>query len=167
MNDIYYNEKTGFQNQKLTYEAAKKRLSDITAEYVQEWFSKQKGQQLKPYRGFNSYIVDGPNQEVAADLADFSRNSIYNRDYGFIFIAVDAFTKFAWAVPIKKDASECAKALNEVIKNMGNFKTLYTDGEPAFESTPFIKTLTTTAYITSSHPHHLVWLREQSRPSRI
>ena len=52
--------------------------------------------------GFNSYIVDGPNQEVAADLADFSRNSIYNRDYGYIFIAVDAFTKFAWAVPIKK-----------------------------------------------------------------
>ena len=55
---------------------------------------------------------------------------------------MDAFTKFAWAVPIKaKDASECAKALNEVIKNMGNFKTLYTDGEPAFESKPFIKTL--------------------------
>jgi hypothetical protein len=55
---------------------------------------------------------------------------------------VDAFTKFAWAVPIKaKDASECATALKEVIENMGNFKTLYTDGEPAFESKPFIKTL--------------------------
>ena len=100
--DIYYNEKTGFQNQRKTYEAARKPLSDITPEYVKEWFGRQKGQQLKPYRGFNSYIVDGPNQEVAADLADFSRNSIYNRDYGYIFIALDVFTKFAWAVPIKK-----------------------------------------------------------------
>ena len=102
MRDIYYNEKTGFQNQRRTYVAARKRLSDITPEYVEEWLGKQKGQQLMPYRGFNSYIVDGPNQEVAADLADFSRNSIYNRDYGFIFIALDSSTRFAWAVPIKK-----------------------------------------------------------------
>ena len=55
---------------------------------------------------------------------------------------MDSFTRFAWAVPIKaKDATECAKALEEVINNMGTFKTLYTDGEPAFESKPFIKTL--------------------------
>jgi hypothetical protein len=98
LRDIYYNEKTGFQNQARTYKAAKARLSDITPEYVKEWLGKQTGQQLKPYRGFNSYIVDGPNQEVAADLADFSRNSIYNRDYSYIFIALDSFTWFAWAV---------------------------------------------------------------------
>ena len=139
LRDIYYNQDTGFQNQQRTYKAAKKRLSDITPEYAREWFSKQKGQQLKPYRGFNSYIVDRPSQEVAADLADFSRNAIYNRGYGYIFIAVDAFTKFAWAVPMKsKDASECAMALTEVIENLGNFTTLFTDGEPAFESKQFI-----------------------------
>ena len=40
-----------------------------------------------------------------------------------------------------KDASECAKALNEVIEHIGNFKTLFTDGEPAFESKQFIKVL--------------------------
>ena len=142
LRSIYYNQETGFQNQKRTYEAAKKRLSDITPEYVAQWFKKQKGEQLKPYRGFNSYIVDGPNQEVAADLADFSRNAIYNRGYRYIFIAVDAFTKFAHAVPMmSKNASDCAEALEEVLNNMGNFKTLFTDGEPAFESKPFIKTL--------------------------
>ena len=76
LRDIYYNQSTGFQNQKRTYEAARERLSDITPAYVGEWFKKQKGQQLKPYRGLNSYIVDRPFQEVAADLADFRRNSI-------------------------------------------------------------------------------------------
>jgi hypothetical protein len=155
LRDIYYNQDTGFQNQQRTYKAAKKRLSDITPEYVREWFSKQKGQQLKPYRGFNSYIVDRPSQEVAADLADFSRNAIYNRGYGYIFIAVDAFTKFAWAVPMKsKNASDCAKALTEVIENMSNFKTLFTDGEPAFESKAFIKVLNNFAihHIISSAP---------------
>ena len=115
LRDIYYNEKTGFQNQKRTYEAAKKRLSDITPAYVKDWFSKQKSQQLKPQKGFNSYIVDSPNQEIAVDLADFSRNGIYNRGYRYIFIAVDAFTKYCWVVPMKsKDASECAKALYEM-----------------------------------------------------
>ena len=142
LRDIYYNEKTGFQNQKRTYEQAKKRLSDITPAYVSEWFKKQKFQQLKPHTGFNSYIVDRPFVEVAADLADFSRNSLYNRGYAYIFIAVDAFSRFAWAVPIKsKDASECTNALKEILKNMGTFKILYTDGEPAFESKSFIRIL--------------------------
>ena len=84
--------------------------------------------------------MDRPLQEVAVDLADFSRNAIYNRGYGYIFIAVDAFSKYCWCVPIKsKDASECTKALTEVNENVCNFKTLYTDGEPAFESKPFIR----------------------------
>ena len=78
LRDIYYNKKTGFQNQKRTYEAAKKRLGDITPAYVKGWFERQKSQQLKPHRGFNRYIVDAPNQEVAVDLADVSRNGIYN-----------------------------------------------------------------------------------------
>ena len=42
LRDIYYNENTGFQSQQRTYEAARKRLSDITPEYVKEWFSRQK-----------------------------------------------------------------------------------------------------------------------------
>ena len=142
LRDIYYNSASGFQNQKRTYEAAKKRLSDISLNYVKDWFQRQKSTQLKPYKGFNSYIVDRPFVEVQADLADFSRNSIYNRGYGYIFIAIDAFSKFAYAVPIKsKDASECTKALKEAIENMGTFKILYTDGEPAFESKSFIRIL--------------------------
>ena len=40
LRDIYYNKKTGFQNQYRTYTAAKERLSDITPEYVKEWFGK-------------------------------------------------------------------------------------------------------------------------------
>ena len=142
LRDIYYNKQTGFQNQKRTYEAAKKRLGDIKPAYVKSWFDRQRFQQLKPQAGFNSYIVDAPNKEIAVDLADFSKNGIYNRGYRYIFIAVDAFTKFCWAVPIKsKDASECAKALKEVINSMGTFKILYTDGEPAFESNQFIRVL--------------------------
>ena len=142
LRDIYYNQSDGFQNQRRTYEAAHQRLSDIAPAYVSDGFKRQKTTQLKPYKGFNSYIVDRPFQEVAADLADFSRNSIYNRGYGYIFIAVDAFSRFAHAVPIKsKDASECTKALKELLNNMGTFKICFTDGEPAFESKSFIRIL--------------------------
>jgi hypothetical protein len=73
LRDIYYNKKTGFQNQKRTYEAAKQRLGDITPAYVKLWFDRQRFQQLKPETGYNSYIVDAPNKEVAVDLADFSK----------------------------------------------------------------------------------------------
>ena len=86
LRDIYYNKQTGFQNQKRTYEAAKKRLANITPAYVKAWFERQKFQQLNPQKGFNSYIVDRPYQEIAVDLADFSRNGIYNRGYIYIYI---------------------------------------------------------------------------------
>jgi len=42
LRDIYYNQSDGFQNQRRTYEAAKKRLSDITPAYVSDWFKRQK-----------------------------------------------------------------------------------------------------------------------------
>ena len=52
------------------------------------------------------------------------------------------------------NASDCSKALTEVIENSGNFKTLFTDGEPAFEAKPFIKVLNNFAihHIISSAP---------------
>ena len=62
LRDIHYNQDTGFQSQRRTYEAAKKRSSDISLDYVQDWFKKQKSEQLKTERGYNSYIVDRPLQ---------------------------------------------------------------------------------------------------------
>jgi hypothetical protein len=75
---------------------------------------------------------------------------------------VDAFTKFAHAVPIKsKDASECTKALKETIENMGTFKTFFTDGEPAFESKSFIRILNKYKNTTSFPEHPMAWQKEQ------
>ena len=57
LRSIYYDQETGFQNQKRTYELAKKRLSDITPKYVSQWFDKQKFQQFKPYKEFNLTFI--------------------------------------------------------------------------------------------------------------
>ena len=137
LRSIYYDPDHGFQSQQRTYDLAHKRLGDISRAYVKAWFERQKTQQVKPITTFNSYIVDNPLVEIACDLADYSRNAEYNDGYAYIFIAVDVFTKYCVAVPIKtKTGVDCAKALKETIERMGKFRTLYSDREGGFESKP-------------------------------
>jgi len=152
---VYYNDETGFQSVARTYQAAKKRLGDITLAYVKSWFERQKTQQLKPLKGFNSYIVDKPLVEVAVDLADYSRNAKFNGGYAYIFIAVDAFTKYCVAVPTKtKTGPDCCRALKAVIEKMGKFQTLFSDREGGLESKEVIRTLNANGiyHVMSSAP---------------
>ena len=62
---------------------------------------RQQSRQTKPYRGFNSYVAHEPLQEIQIDIADFTRSVKENDGYRYCFVAVDVFTKFCHAVPIK------------------------------------------------------------------
>ena len=132
---IYYDADTGFSSIQQTYKEANRQNPKITMDYVKKWFEKQKGHQLKAYRGFNSYIADAPLDEVGADLADYSRSKQHNDGYAYIFVAVDYFTKYCVAMPMKtKQADDCVSALEEVIRRLGNFRTLFSDREGGLES---------------------------------
>ena len=57
------------------------------------------------------------NEIWSVDLADMQKLSRYNHGINFIFIAVDALSRFVWAVPmIKKTASECKNALQKIME---------------------------------------------------
>ena len=97
---IYYNE-DGFGSVNETYKEAKKQLNSITIEDTKKWLEKQKGRQTKPYKGFNSYVADGPLEGVQVDLADFTRSASGNDGYRYCLVVVDVFAKMLWGVPIK------------------------------------------------------------------
>ena len=98
---IYYDSESGFGSINDTYQQAKKVLSSITYNDVKEFLERQKSRQTKPYKGFNSYVAHEPLQEIQIDIADFTRSVKENDGYRYCFVAVEVFTKFCHAVPIK------------------------------------------------------------------
>ena len=95
-------------------------MSTITYNDVKEFLERQKPRQTKPYKGFNSYVAHEPLQEIQIDIADFTRSVKENDGYRYCFVAVDVFTKFCHAVPIKdKQPNESIRAMSDVINTIG------------------------------------------------
>ena len=117
---------------------------------------KQQIQKLKAYKGFNSYVANKPLEEIQADLADFTASGALNNGYRYLFVAVDIFTKFCHAVPIKdKKPKESITAMTEVLNVIGKPETLYHDFEGSWNSKPFIRLINDNnikQIITSSPP---------------
>ena len=138
---IYYDE-DGFGSIKETYENSKKVLNSITLNDVKQWMDKQTIAQLKPYKGFNSYVAHHPLQEIQIDIADFTRSGSFNKNYRYLFVAVDIFTKFCHAVPIKdRQPQESVRAMTEIIEKIGKPENVYHDFEGSWTSIPFIRLL--------------------------
>ena len=154
---IYYDADDGFDSIIATYRKANKVLNTITFADVKSFIEKQKGsnKQTKPYRGFNSYVAPAILHELQIDLAIFTDSAKDNNGYKFLFVAIDIFSKYIWAVPIKdKKPQESIKAMKEVFENIGVPKQIMSDREGAWESTEFIRLLNShkIKHIISSSP---------------
>ena len=154
---IYYDADDGFDSIIATYRKANKVLNTITFADVKSFIEKQKGsnKQTKPYRGFNSYVAPGILHEIHIDLAIFTDSAKDTNGYKFLFVAIDIFSKYIWAVPIKdKKPQESIKAMKEVFENIGVPKQIMSDREGAWESTEFIRLLNShkIKHIISSSP---------------
>ena len=153
---VWYDKDTGFGSITETYKDAKQILDTITLNDVREFMKKQQTQQLKAYRGFNSYVANKPLEEIQVDLADFTASGALNNGYRYLFVAVDIFTKFCHAVPIKdKFPPESIRAMKEVLNVIGKPEILYHDFEGSWNSKPFIRLVNENnikQIITSSPP---------------
>ena len=138
---LYYNER-GFGSIAETYKDAKKILNTITLNDVKEFLEKQKTRQIKGYKGFNSYVADHALQEIQIDIAVFTDSADENKGFKYCFVAIDIFTKYCHAVPIKnKQPAESVRAMNEVFDKIGVPENLYHDNEGSWNSKEFIKLL--------------------------
>jgi len=80
-------------------------------------------------------IVTRANHTWQIDLADVSnlKNKKYSQFYNFIFIAVDSFSRFAYAYPIKnKSTEETSNALEKILENSKRPLFLYGDNGKEF-----------------------------------
>ncbi len=80
-------------------------------------------------------IVSKANHTWQIDLADVSnlKNKKFSQFYNFIFIAIDSFSRYAYAVPLKnKSSEETSKALEAILKNGNKVDFLYGDNGKEF-----------------------------------
>ena len=76
-------------------------------------------QKVKP-SSMGSIISFGENESWQVDIFFMIKYTNKNNDYGYIFCAVDVFTRKAYAVPMKnKKAETCIDAMETIINEAG------------------------------------------------
>lgn len=84
-------------------------------------------------------ILKGLNDLYQADLVEMIPYAKINRNYRYILIVINAFSKFVWAYPIKrKSGKEVTEAMNKVFSKRQNVpKNLQTDLGKEFYNNEF------------------------------
>ena len=79
-------------------------------------------------------IVSGPGVQLQADLMDVSSHASVNDGTRYLLTVVDAFSRFAWAVPMRtKSAGDTSEALERVVAGSG-YRYLQTDKGKEFKT---------------------------------
>lgn len=107
-----------FGGARLVYKEAKKY--GIPKAVVDEFLSRQKTYTLhSPYRKrikHRKTTASGLDVWWQLDLADMQKLKGQNSGYGYFLVAVDVFSRYIWAVPVKtKMAKNVAEALKSII----------------------------------------------------
>ena len=83
-------------------------------------------------------VVKGLSDLMQIDLADMSQYSGDNNGYKFILIAIDAFSKRAYAEPLKnKSGPEVTTAMQNILNESGSFKLILSDRGTEFYNKHF------------------------------
>ena len=140
---VYENAASGYGSIRDTYRQANKINPGIRYVDVKEYLNKQQHRQTQlKYKGSNSFVSPHALFEIEADFIDMTKAAEENDGFRYAFVAIDNFTKFAYAVPMKsKLGPDCTTAFKEVLNKIGVPKQLYSDREGGFESNVFITLL--------------------------
>ena len=138
---IYHNVVTGFGSVRDVYNQAKENDTSITYNDVKQYMDKLNNRQVKfTYKELNTYVPSLFLEEIQCDLADFIKTVEENDGYRYDFCAIDVFSRYAWATPIKTtQQDDVINALNQVIQVIGKPECLWSDSEGSLQSTEFVK----------------------------
>lgn len=105
LSQLYYSPKTGFSGI-----GELSRKSGISSKLVKNWLQKQNVYTLhKPIRHkfpTRRVIVSKIDDQWQADLVDMQAYKSQNKNMNYILTVIDIFSKYAWALPIRKKTGE-------------------------------------------------------------
>jgi len=141
--DVYENVDTGYGSVKDTFDQVKLKDSSIKYIDVKQYLDKQKHRQVQfKYKGENSFVSEAPLFEIEMDIIDMTKRAEENDGFRYALVAIDNFTKFAWAIPMKsKTGIDLVKATEEIFDKIGTPKQIYTDQEGGMTTIEYIRML--------------------------
>ena len=122
------------------YKIMKRKNPDITFNEIDEFVKSQKTYQLhkKPKKQIQGHII--AYQENALwfmDLLDMSNYSRHNKGFKWILLAIDTFTRKAYAAALtSKTKFEVKKGFEEIYQGTGPMKLIITDSGNEFLNKP-------------------------------
>jgi transposase InsO family protein len=107
---LYYDPKTGFTGKS----KLKQRAPNIPNEKIEEFLDSQKlyNTHKKTKTEFQKYIPQVLNAHFQVDLVDFTNLSSFNKNFSWALFAIDIFSRFIYAEPLK------SKSKNDVVIGM-------------------------------------------------
>ena len=103
-------------------------------------------------------IVDGVDSQWDMDLMDMKDLSQHNYDNKYILVAIDIFSRFAHAQPVKsKKGIDVVSALTEILSGARKAKTVRTDRGMEFRSKEVNR------YLQSENIHHFHALNTETK----
>jgi hypothetical protein len=144
--EIYVN--NNFPSLQKLYLLVKKLDNTINKNEVKEFLDKQYNYQVLKQQNKTKQsghiIAFRPNELWQMDIFDLKKYAPYNKNYGYLFVIVDVFTRKAGLMPMKqKSASSCSVSLQEIINKMGPPIIIMSDNDKAFLSKEFEQVLKT------------------------
>ena len=133
---VYENAASGYGSVRDTYIQANKINLGIRYVDVKEYLDKQQHRHTQfKYKGSNSFVSPHALFEIEIDQIDMTKKSEEHDGYRYALVAIDIFTKFADAVPIKsKQPQDVNSAFEEVLNKISVPKKLYSDRDGSIES---------------------------------
>lgn len=123
---IYFDldDPASFTGVETLYQAAKRRLPDITKKAVREWLSQQESYTLhKPARKRfprNSIIVTAIDALWELDLVDLSKHKKLNGGFAYLLQVIDVGSRFGFSMPLRtKKPTEVAAAFEKLMQRSG------------------------------------------------
>jgi len=124
---IYFDPKqpSSFSGVDALYRRAKEETTcHITRDFIKKWLSDVPSYSLhKPARKKFPrlhYVVDGPYEQMQADLLDFGALVEYNEAYRYLLVVMDIFSRMVWIYKLKtKTAKDLKTGLAHIFKECG------------------------------------------------
>ena len=146
LRSIYYDpaHPAAYSGIEVLYKACKRE--GITRAQIKKWLKKQDTYTLhrsarKKFKR-NRVVVYGINSQWQADLVDLSSMKKHNKEFRYLLVAIDCFSKYAYVVPIKSKSGESLiKAFEKILSKGEKPIALQTDKGTEFTNRPFQKWL--------------------------
>lgn len=122
------------------------KASNVPIKKTKEWLQTQDVYTLhKPVRykfQRRKVMSYGIGDLIQCDLVDLSKFARYNKGMKYLLTAIDVFSKYAYAIPLKsKSAVSVLSALKVLFEKVGTIKNLQTDKGGEFMNNPVRKFL--------------------------